>query len=116
MSDFYEFSPKSILDYVNEVQQVITTIPMRFSVLSSDKRDDAEYLEIEQREFIYNRDDPSHRLISQSLRRQVVLDALGLEKSLWIEEVHKKFNILTLFNFAFRECIDTCFARQGDLQ
>jgi len=46
----------------------------------------------------------------------VVLDALGLEKSLWIEEVHKRFNILTLLNFAFRECIDTCFARKSDLQ
>ena len=64
LSDFYEFCPKSIIDYVNEVQQVITTIPMRFSALSSDRCDDAEYAEIEQREFIYNRNDPAHRLIS----------------------------------------------------
>jgi hypothetical protein len=37
---------------------------MRFSILSSDMHDDAEYAEMMSREFIFNQSDPSHRLIS----------------------------------------------------
>lgn len=83
---------------------------MRFSVLTSDRLEDAEFAEAEQREFIYNRDDPAHRLVSQGLRDQSALDSLGLQKAKWLEEVHKKFNVLSLINFVFRECLDTEFA------
>ena len=110
LSDFYECCPERILAYLREVQGVITTIPMRFSVLTSDRLEDAEFAEAEQREFIYNRHDPAHRLVSQGLRDQSALDSLGLQKAKWLEEVHKKFNVLSLINFVFRECLDTEFA------
>jgi hypothetical protein len=64
LSDFYECCPERVLAYLREVQNVITTIPMRFSVLTADRWEDAEFAETEQREFIYNRHDPAHRLIS----------------------------------------------------
>ena len=93
-----------MLDFIDQMQEVITAIPMRFSSLSSEVIDDQEYQNLVKTEFIYNRYDASHRLISKSFRYQLTLDTLGLEKSLWIEEVHRRFNILSLFNFAFREC------------
>lgn len=66
------------------------------------------------REFIYNRHDPAHRLVSQGLRDQSAIDSLGLQKAKWLEEVHKKFNVLSLINFIFRECLDTEFAPNED--
>jgi hypothetical protein len=91
----------------------MTAIPMRFSVLSSDKIDDAEFAEIKLNEFIYNQQDPAYRLISQSLRYPSSMDALGLKKSYWKEQIHKRFNFLSLLNFAFREYIDTCLSMQA---
>ena len=41
----------------------------------------------------------------ESLRVQSKLDCLGLDKNQWIEEIHRKYNILCLLNYAFRECI-----------
>ena len=49
------------------------------------------------------------------MRDQSSLDALGLEKRLWIEEVYKKFNVLSLLNFVFRECLATSFAADKEL-
>jgi len=66
-----------VLSYVDEIQEVLTAIPMRFSLLSSDKYDDAEYIDLEtNKEFIFNREDPFHRLLSQAFRNQSTLDAL----------------------------------------
>jgi hypothetical protein len=39
---------------------------------------------------------------------------MGVEKCLWVEEVHKKFNVLSLFNYLFRECIDSFFNQDKD--
>ena len=110
LTDFFETCPDKFITYLGEIQQIISTIPLRFSVLTSDNIDDQEYQLLEQQEFIYNRDDPTHRLISQGLRYQQTIDALGLQKSKWLEEIYKKFNILTLLNYVFRECLDFNFS------
>ena len=116
MADFFEFAPASITEFTDRVQEVLTTIPMRFSVLSSDMHDDGEHSEMVGREFIFNEKDPSYRLLSQSLRYQSNLDALGLEKLLWIEEVYRKFNVLSLLNFVFREYLSTFFCPDEELK
>ena len=36
-----------------------------------------------------------------------------MQKSKWLEEVYKKFNILSLINYAFRECLDFCFSEKN---
>lgn len=43
LSDFFEFCPTKAREYADEVQSTLTTIPLRFSILSSDKMDDAEH-------------------------------------------------------------------------
>ena len=88
---------------------------MRFSILTSDKYDDTEYAELRSRDFIYNSKEPSCLLLTQSLRYQSTLDALGLEKCCWTEEVYKKFNVLSLVNFVFREYLATFLASEEEL-
>jgi hypothetical protein len=104
LTDFLENAPQSIVSFVEEMQETVTLIPMKFSVLGSDAIDDHAYQSLVNHEFIYNRQDPSHRLISKSFRYLSVLDMLGMEMPLWKEEVVRRFNILSLLNYAFREC------------
>ena len=109
-TDLFEFAPHHVLEYINQMQEVLSTIPMRFSILTSDMYDDAEYSEMAAQDFIYNGQEPACRLLAQSLRCQSTLDALGLEKSAWLAEVYKKFNVLSLLNFVFREFLATSLA------
>lgn len=88
-------------------------MPLKFSVLSSDKIDDNSWGQILSREFTYNRYEPYHHLFSKSLRYQSNLDALGREKFQWIEEILRRFNVLSIFNFAFREYLDTIISKHG---
>lgn len=113
MTDLFEFCPRYFNKYVEELQEVLTTVPLKFSVLSSDKIDDNSWGQILTREFTYNRHDPCHHLLSKSLRYQSNLDALGREKFLWIEEILRRFNVLSIFNFAFREYLDTIISKSG---
>jgi hypothetical protein len=64
LSDFFETCPDKFVKYLREIQLIISTIPLRFSVLTPDRIDHQKYIELEKNEFIYNRDDPTHRLIS----------------------------------------------------
>ena len=113
-TDLFEFAPPHILEYINQMQEVLSTIPMRFSILTSDMHDDTEYSEMTAKDFIYNGQEPACRLLTQSLRYQSALDVLGLEKSAWIAEVYKKFNVLSLLNFVFREFLATFLAQEAE--
>jgi hypothetical protein len=113
-TDLFEFAPPHILEYINQMQEVLSTIPMRFSILTSDMHDDTEYSEMAAKDFIYNGQEPACRLLTQSLRYQSALDVLGLEKSAWIAEVYKKFNVLSLLNFVFREFLATFLAQEAE--
>lgn len=41
------------------------------------------------------------------------MDALGREKFHWIEEILRRFNVLSIFNFAFREYLDTIISKHS---
>jgi len=43
---------------------VITTVPLKYSILSNDLHDEFTWSILENKEFTYNRDQHSHRLIS----------------------------------------------------
>jgi len=86
------------------MQSVMTTIPLRFGALGSESLSDQDYQTLSHNEFTHLKQDSSHRLLAKSFRYQSTLDVLGLEKSYWIEQVYQRFNLLTLFNYAFREC------------
>ena len=76
MSDMFQFCPDFALEYSTDLEKVITTVPLRFSVVS-ERYDDATWAAFQQREFTYNRDEPIHRFISDSLRQQSHLDVLS---------------------------------------
>lgn len=63
MTDAFEFCPAYFNEYVTQLQQVLTTVPLRFSVLG-DKFDDGLWSQLQSREFTYNRFDPCHLLLS----------------------------------------------------
>lgn len=115
MSDMFQFCPDFALEYSSNLEKVVTTVPLRFSVVS-ERYDDAAWSVFQQREFAYNRDEPIHRFISDSLRQQSNLDVLSgksssqNQKHAWIESACKRFNIVTLFNYHFLEYIDTVLA------
>jgi len=115
MPDLFEFCPDYFNKYVEELQQVLTTVPLKFSVLSSDKIDDNSWSQLLGREFVYNRHEPCYHLLSKSIRNQSNLEALGREKYIWIEEILRRFNVLTIFNFAFREYLDTIVSKNNPM-
>lgn len=63
MSEFFELAPKHILKYFGYVASLITTIPLRFSILA-DTYDDHEYSQFEEVEFIWNKSDILYKMIS----------------------------------------------------
>lgn len=102
-------------------------------MLSVDRMEDSEFDSLERdQEFVFNRFDPVHRLLSQAFRHQRALDALQLSGQVsdsegadgkkqklklradWIEEVQRRYNVLALLNYAVRECIDTCLTEKTE--
>ncbi|CDW89869.1 UNKNOWN [Stylonychia lemnae] len=105
MSEFLELAPLEMKQYFDNVSSVLSTIPMRFDILTDSNIDDSHYQSLENSEFIYNRYDLIYRFVSQSLRQQRYVDYLGLEKHDWIIEVIQKFNMITILNFIMRESL-----------
>eukprot|EP00347_Sterkiella_histriomuscorum_P000210 403376762 len=105
MSDFLDYAPDHIKAYFRNVSLLLTTIPMRFEILTDNNLDDSQYSILENTEFVYNRYDLIYKLISSGMRQQRYIDYLGLEKHDWIVEVIQKFNMISILNYIFREAL-----------
>ena len=86
MTEFLEDSPDNIKSFFQHTASILTTIPMKLLNLT-ESYDDNQWQKYNLSEFIYNRDDIIHRLVSEGLRHPKYLEYLGLEKHEWIVEV-----------------------------
>ncbi len=104
LSEFLDNAPQSIRTYFENVAGILSTIPLRFSILK-DSLHDNQFADLERHEFIYNKNDFMFKFISQTLRNQSNFDHLGIEKHDWIIEVIQKFNLISILNYIFREAL-----------
>lgn len=115
MSEFFEIAPPNIQTYFNNTSVTLTTIPLRLPSLA-DAYDDNTWGDLCTSEFIYNKDDIMHKLISKGLRHPKVLEYMGLEKHEWLVEVSQKFNMLAIMNQILREAIKVCAFKAAESQ
>jgi hypothetical protein len=47
MTEIFQFCPKYVIDYADELQQVLTTVPLKYSILSSDYIDEFSWQTLE---------------------------------------------------------------------
>ena len=112
MTEFFELAPRNIQQYFDNVSSILSSMPLRIPSISNAFTDN-EWIDINQSEFIYNRSDIMHKVISECLRQPKNLEFLGhnlpeTDENTphdWIIEVTQKFNMLTVINFIMREGI-----------
>jgi hypothetical protein len=112
MTEFFDLAPTNIQQYYDNVSAILSSMPLRIPSLANSFTDN-EWIDINQSEFIYNRSDIIHKVVSECFRQPKNLDYLSHnalesdENKLhdWIIEVTQKFNMLSVINFIMREGI-----------
>ena len=102
MTEIVEHAPLHIKSFFDKTANILTTIPMKLANLAN-AHNDNQWSDIIKYEFIYNRDDLLHKMVSSALRQPKVIEYMGLEKHEWLVEVTQKFNMLAMLNSLIRE-------------
>ena len=105
LTEFFEMAPSHMLNYFENTAAIMTTIPLKFPSLSGGM-DESQWTDLCNSEFVYNKEELMHKVISQGLRQpKVFSDYMGHEQNEWLAEASQRFNVLSVLNFIFREGI-----------
>ena len=67
LTEFFEMAPSHMLNYFENTAGIMTTIPLKFPSLSGGM-DESQWTDLCNSEFVYNKEELMHKVISQGLR------------------------------------------------